>query len=122
MSETGVYPIGINQYATYEKTFVWIGGGCGCGTVGASSGPIDLTGYTAAMQIRNYPGATILYDASANITLGGVTGAIDLVIPASVTAGFTWWQGQYDLLLISAAGIVTRLLMGSVTVTPGITP
>lgn len=119
---TGTYNLCINQGATYTRIFVWIAGQCGCGTVGASSGPVDLTGYTAALQIRAYPlAATILYDASANITLGGTAGTITLVIPAANTETFTWWQGVYDLLLTSAAGVVTRLLMGSVSVSPAVT-
>lgn len=123
MSQTGTYPFCINQYATFSRIFIWIAGMCGCGTVGASSGPVDLTGYSAALQIRAFPlSTTILYDASGNLTLGGTAGTISLSIPASATTGFTWWQGAYDLILTSPAGVVTRLLQGSVTVTPGVTP
>jgi len=123
MSETGTYPLCINQYATFTRVFIWTAGMCGCGTVGASSGPVDLTGYTANLQIRPFPlSTTINYDASANITLGGTAGTISLAIPAASTATFTWWVGVYDLILTSAAGVVTRLLQGSVTVTPGVTP
>ena len=118
---TGTYNLCINQGATFTRIFVWTAGQCGCGTVGASSGPMDLTGFTAALQIRQFQlSTTVLYDASSNITLGGVTGTITLVIPAANTETFTWWQGVYDLLLTSAAGIATRLLMGSVTVSPAV--
>jgi hypothetical protein len=121
--QTGTFNLCINQFATYEKTFIWTAGMCGCGTVGASSGPVDLTGYTAALQIRAFPlSTTILYDASSNITLGTINGAITLDIPASATATFTWWMGVYDLILTDSSGNVTRLLQGSVTVTPGVTP
>jgi hypothetical protein len=117
----GTYNLAIYQYATYTMTFIWVAGTCGCGTVGATSGPADLTGYTATLQIRAYPlSATILYDASSNITLGTTDGTIALVIPATTTQTFTWWQGVYDLLLTSSSGVVTRLLQGSVTVTPGV--
>lgn len=119
---TGIYPLCINQGATFTRVFVWIAGQCGCGTVGASSGPVDLTGYTAALQIRAYPLATaILYDASANLTLGGTAGTITLVIPAANTETFTWWQGVYDLLLTDSSGNATRLLAGAVTVSPAVT-
>jgi hypothetical protein len=118
---TGTYNLCINQGATFTRIFVWTAGQCGCGTVGASSGPMDLTGFTAALQIRQFQlSTTVLYDASSNITLGGVTGTITLVIPAANTETFTWWQGVYDLLLTSAAGVATRLLMGSVTVSPAV--
>lgn len=121
--DTGTYNLCLSQYATYTKTFIWIGGGCGCGTVGASPGPVDLTGYTVAMQIRPFAGSpVVLYDASSDITLGGTSGAIALVIDATDTAGFTWLNGVYDLLLTSAAGVATRLLAGSVTVSLGVTP
>jgi hypothetical protein len=120
---TGTYNLCINQFATFEKVFIWIAGFCGCATVGASSGPVDLTGYTAALQIRAYPlSSTILYDATPNIVLGTTDGTITLTIPASSTAIFTWWQGVYDLILTDSSGVATRLLEGSVTVKPGVTP
>jgi hypothetical protein len=123
MSQTGTYNLQINQFATFEKVFIWIAGFCGCGTVGATSGPVDLTGYTAALQIRPFAlSTTILYDASSNITLGGTAGTITLDIPATATALFTWWNGVYDLILTDSSGNVTRLLQGSVIVTPGVTP
>lgn len=123
MSSTGTYNFHINQYATFEKVFIWTAGFCGCGTVGATAGPVDLTGYTAALQIRPFPlSTTILFDASADIVLGTTNGTITLTIAATDTATFTWWNGVYDLLLTDSSGVVTRLLQGSVTVTPGVTP
>lgn len=119
----GTYNLCINQYATFMRIFQWKAGQC-CGVpVGSSPLPVDLTGYTAMMQIRAFPlDATVLYDASSNITLGGVNGTISLLIPASTTSGFTWWDGFYDLLLTNSGGFVTRLLSGTVTVSPGVTP
>jgi hypothetical protein len=84
--------------------------------------PVNLTGFTAAMQIRAFPLATsILYDASMDLVLGGTSGTITLTIDANDTENFTWWTGVYDLLLTSPTGYVTRLLMGSVTVSPAVT-
>jgi hypothetical protein len=119
---TGTYPLCINQGATYTRVFVWTTGTCcGAGTAGASPQPVDLTGYSAALQIRAYPlSPTILYDASPDIELGGVAGTIALTIPASDTEGFTWWAGVYDLLLTDSSAVSTRLLMGSVTVSPAV--
>lgn len=105
------------------RIFVWLAGGCGCGTVGSTPQPVDLTGYTASLQIRAFPlSTTILYDASADIVLGGTTGTITLTIDATDTAGFTWFNGVYDLILTNSGGFVTRLLRGKVTVSPGVTP
>jgi hypothetical protein len=118
---TGTYNICINQNATLTTTFLWSTGGCGCATVGSSYSPVDLTGYTAVMQFRPFQDSpTIYYDASSDITLGGTAGTIALVIPASATAGFTWTQAVYDLLLTSSSGVATRLLEGTVTVSPGV--
>jgi hypothetical protein len=118
----GTYNLCINQYATFALPIIWKAGPCGCGTVGAGPAPVDLTGYTANMQFRAYPLSTsILYDASSDIVLGGVTGTITVNIPADITAGFTWWKAVYDLLLTDSSGNATRLLQGTVTVNPGVT-
>jgi len=118
------YNICIAQGATFNQTFLWNAGTCcGQGTAGAAPQPVDLTGYTANMQIKAYPLATAaLYDASGDITLGGPAGTVELTIPAADTETFTWWTGVYDLLLTDPAGNVTRFLSGSVTVCPGVTP
>lgn len=119
---TGDYDLCINQGATLTKVFTWTTYTTSSTTAGAEPEPVDLTGYTAAMQIRAYPlASTVLYDASSDITLGGSAGTITLVIPAATTEGFTWWSGVYDLLLTDPSGNVTRLLSGDVTVTPGVT-
>jgi len=74
------------------------------------------------MQIRPFPqSSTLYYDASSDITLGGVAGTISLSIPAATTEGFTWFSGVYDLLLTDPSGNVTRLLSGNVTVSAGVT-
>jgi hypothetical protein len=119
----GAYDFCINQYATYTRVFTWLAGTCcGQGTVGAQPAPVDLTGYTAALQIRAYPlSATVLYDASSDLVLGSTAGTITLTIPASATETFTWWNGVYDLLLTDPSGNATRLLQGSVTVSPAVT-
>jgi hypothetical protein len=119
----GTYNLCINQYATYTKIFTWLASSCGCGTVGASPLPVDLTGYTGSMQFRQSPySSTILYDATSDLVLGGTAGTITLTIPASATALFTWWTGVYDLILTDGSGNVTRLLEGTVNVSPGVTP
>ncbi len=122
MSSTPTYPLCINQYATFTLSLIWTTSPCGCATVGASFGPVDLTGYTASMQIRPFPAGPILFDASTDIVLGGTAGTITVTIPAASTATFTWFTGVYDLILTSATGVVTRFLEGSVTVSAGVTP
>lgn len=119
----GIYNLCINQYATYLKVFTWLAPPPNPSAVGAAPTPVDLTGYTAQMQIRAYPlSSTVLFDASADLVLGGTAGTITLTITPAQTAGFTWWQGVYDLILTAPGGAVTRLLEGTVNVSPGVTP
>jgi hypothetical protein len=114
------FNICILQGATYAKQFTWWGPVLVYGQV--QQAPINLTGYTATLQIRPYALSTqVYYDASSNIVLGGIAGTITLTIPPSVTETFTWWNGVYDLLLTSADGSYsTRLFQGAVTVLPGV--
>src|ERR1700676_788738 len=119
----GTYNLCIDQGATYSRVFTWSAGTCcGVGTAGAAPAPVDLTGYTVLMQIRPYAlSTTLYYDASTVITLGGTAGTITLTIPEATTETFAWWSGVYDMILTSAGGIATRLLQGTVTVSPGVT-
>ena len=119
----GNYNLCVLQGATLTKVFTWLAQTCcGQGTVGSKPMPVDLTGWTASMQIRPYAlSTTILYDATSDLTLGGQAGTITLQIPATATEDFTWWNGVYDLLLTDPSGNVTRLLSGSVAVCPGVT-
>lgn len=80
---------------------------------------IDFTSYTGRMKFRSSVDATtVLYDASEDIVFGGVEGTVTVTIPDDVTAGFTWTQAVYDLEVESAGGITTRLLRGTVIVSP----
>jgi hypothetical protein len=115
------YNFCIDQNATYTQTWTWLTGPTP-NVVGSTVTPVNLTGYTANMQIRPYAqSGTLLFDASADITLGGALGTITLTIPASTTAGFGWFSGVYDLLLTDTLGNVTRLLSGTIAVCPGVT-
>lgn len=121
----GIFNITIYQNATLSLVFVWTAGVCCCqGTQGATAQPVDITGYTAVLQMRNYAGAgsTLLYDASSNLVLGGTAGTITLTIPAGTTGGFGWYSGVYDLILTSSQGVATPLLTGTVTVTTSVSP
>ena len=119
---TGTYDICVSMGATLSLVFTWTTSPGPGAPVGSEPTPVNLTGWTAAMQIRPYPlSSTLYYDASSNITLGGVAGTLSLSIPAATTEGFTWWRGVYDLLLTDPSGNVTRLLSGNVTVSAGVT-
>ena len=107
----------IDQGATFRQRVTW--------QTGTPAVAVNLTGYTARMQIRDQAGATALYielnTTNGGIVLGGVTGTIDLYISAANTAAFTWTTANYDIDLTAPSGDVTRLFMGSITISPGVT-
>ena len=61
--------------------------------------PVDLTGYTARMDIKDKVGGTVLKSlvSPTDITLNTATSTITLTISATDTAAFTWKKGVYDL-------------------------
>jgi hypothetical protein len=77
------------------------------------------------MQVREtYSSSTSIVSltSGAGITLGGAAGTIAIVISATTTAALTApFSGVYDLELVSAGGVVTRLLQGAATVSPEVT-
>ena len=101
------YDIILEEGATFQLTLTW---------KDSADTPVNLTGYSAAMQVRRYITAdTALLDVSSvggEITLGGAAGTIEVVIPAAETADLTGEQAVYDLEVTDGSGIVTRLLYG----------
>lgn len=110
------HDITIEQGATFQMNLVWKDAG---GT------PINLTGYSARMQVRRtYRADTAelsLTSPSGGITLGGALGTIAIIATAAQTAAITVLVGVYDLELVDAGGTVTRLIEGAVTISPEVT-
>jgi hypothetical protein len=78
--------------------------------------PVDLTGYTARMQLRERYGAPsaaiTLTTENTRITLGGVLGTIVFLVAATDTSPVGAAEYVYDLELVSGGGEVTRLIYG----------
>jgi hypothetical protein len=113
MINPGTYNITCPQGATWDRTF----------TVTVGGTKLNLTGYTAAMQVRESADATATLISLTNgsgITLGGTAGTVDVVISSAVTAGVAAGSYSYDLELNSGSTI-TRLLEGSFNVTGNVT-
>lgn len=106
----------IEQGATFQLNLVWKDSG---GT------PINLTGYTARMQVRRkYSDPVILLNFTTEngaIVLGGALGTIVVTGLATLTDDLPAKPCVYDLELISASGFVTRLIEGAATITPEVT-
>lgn len=80
--------------------------------------PVNLTGFTARMQIREtVESTTVLHSLTTEnggITLGGAAGTIALTISATDTAAFTFDTAVYDLEVVSGGGVVTEIASGAV--------
>lgn len=86
--------------------------------------PVALSGFTARMQIRDTADATATLASlvsPTDIVLDDTAHTITLSISATATAAYTFTDAVYDLELVSAAGVVTRLLEGNVTVLSEVT-
>jgi hypothetical protein len=109
------YDILIEQGATYSQVITYKDNGVA----------VNLTGYTARMQVRaTLEAATALIElttANGRIALGGAAGTITLSISATDTEALTSGRGVYDLELVSGSGIVTRLLQGVCTISRNVT-
>lgn len=113
----------IFQGATFNQTLFW--------EVGNPPAPVNLTGYSAKMQIRSsHKSKAVILELSSpssGITLGTggnfTTGAINLFVSAADTAQLSICDDikpVYDLEMTSGA-TVSRILQGNVIIAPEVT-
>lgn len=86
--------------------------------------PIDLAGYTAAMQFRPVSSNTTALNltSSSGITITPATGTLAIRITAAQSAVLEANQFDYELEITSGSGVVTRLIQGLVAVDGQLTP
>ena len=113
----------IFQGATFSQTLYW--------EVGNPPAPVNLTGYTAKLQVRSSHKSKVvileLSTSNGRITLGTggdmTTGAINLSISATDTAQLSICDDAkpvYDLEMTNS-GVVSRILQGNVIIAPEVT-
>lgn len=106
----------IEQGATFRKTFRWRD---------STNTPIDLTGYTARMQIREeYDSSNYIIElttANGGIAITEAEGVVDLFISDSNTAAITNKRGVYDLELITPSAEVIKFIKGAVIIIEEVT-
>ena len=89
----------------------------------AAGDPIDLTDYTAKMQVRkNIGNTTVLMTAtdSNGILLGGTAGTVDIQLSPAQT-NISNQDNVYDLEVTSPAAVVTTLIQGLFVVIQDVT-
>ena len=90
-------------------------------TVQENSQALNLTGYSARMQMRStHDSSTIALTFTASVS-NAAQGKIQLSASATNTAAVEEGMYVYDLEIESGSSGVTRLLEGQVTVTPEVT-
>jgi hypothetical protein len=82
--------------------------------------PIDLTGFAAALTIKDKVGGIVLFTltTTAGIVLDNAKKTITYTFTPAQIAAFTFTRGVFTLELTSSGGVATELLQGSVTVDP----
>jgi hypothetical protein len=113
MINPGSYNFTLYQGADWDRTFTVTQGGTA----------LNLTGYTAAMQVREAADSTatlLSLTSGSGITLGGTAGSVAVVITSAQSSAMASGSYAYDLELISGAQ-VTRLLQGAVNVSGNVT-
>tara|TARA_R100000152_G_C6665139_1_gene102976 strand:+ start:201 stop:584 length:384 start_codon:yes stop_codon:yes gene_type:complete len=123
----GNYTFTIEQGATTDFQIDW---------KDSNGNPVDLTDYTARMQIRsNYGSSGTLYAkltstlyndgtglnmSGSNSLLSPTSGSIGVIISAASSSNFTFSEALYDLEMVSGS-YVTRLLQGKVKLSKEVT-
>lgn len=83
---------------TWSQTFSW--------RQGSETGdPVDLTDCTARMQLRDKTDALIL-DCTPYLTVDGLTGTVEIVVPADETEVFPVAKLSFDIEMTFPDGTV----------------
>lgn len=115
-SLAGIHNIIVDQGATFTYAFV---------KKDNYRRIIPLTNYTARMQVRQKINSTVvvldLTTENGYLTIDALQGAVTINVPSTVMEGIYPDEYVYDLEIVSEAGIVERLVMGSFTVRAEVT-
>ena len=107
----GKYDFTLEQGTTFSREI----------TVQDSGSAMNLTGYTPRMQMRStHDSSTIALTFTATVS-NAAQGKISLTATDTLTSAVEEGIYVYDLEIESGGGTVTRLMEGSVTVTPEVT-
>jgi hypothetical protein len=86
--------------------------------------PVDITGYTADMQVRYATDTAIIVElstANGRAVISGALGKVTLTLTASQTAALAANNYIYDLNLTAPDSTVTKILTGAFVVAESVT-
>lgn len=107
----GTYNFTFEQGATFSRQL----------TVQDNGSAMDLTNYSARMQLRSsVESTTVALTVTCAIT-NATGGIITVSNTATETMGVDAGIYVYDLEIESSAGVVTRLMQGTATITANVT-
>ena len=86
----------------------------------ATGGILDLTGYSAAAQIRKTYGSSSKVDFSTS-TGTPSQGKVTMSLTDTQTSALESGRYVYDLNITSGSGVTTRVVEGQAIITPGVT-
>lgn len=111
----------IEQGADFQVDLTWTADGT----------PVDLTGYTGAMDVRRWyaesDGQTVLTAETTGgggngfMVLGGALGTIQIRVPAANTQSVAGGDYVYDVEVVSGSGTVYRVVEGVAVCRPEVT-
>jgi len=87
--------------------------------------PIDLTGATAKMQVRDTAGGTklafTLTSPDGGITIDGPTGTINVIATPTQTSKLFYPKSSYDMMVIDSNGNKIKMIEGFMTLERSVT-
>jgi hypothetical protein len=105
--------IEVEQGASWKKTFTLLK---------ENKQPKSLVGYTGKAQIRSKPdSSTILGEFVVTFVEPHTTGKVTMSLTPVQTLAFTFATASWDLFVVSPTGVTTKIVKGSVSVTPSVT-
>lgn len=115
-TKTATYAIKLNQGSSYTLPLVLKDG---------DGNLVNLSGYSAAMQIRIVPEAEDVIDelstGNGRIVIDAENGKLTLSFPHEVTEAYPAGQFFYDIEIVSADDEVTRILQGRIFINAEVT-
>jgi hypothetical protein len=107
----GTYNFTIEQGTTFRRVL----------TLQENGTAMNLTGYSVASQMRSTHDSASIVATFTGTVSNAATGQITLSMTNTTTSGIDEALYVYDIEITSAGGDVTRILQGTVTVTPEVT-